>query len=55
MFICGNCKSPSKPGEPITKITVETRERTYPRRKNERGDVIDNGGNGFETVKEINV
>lgn len=42
MFICASCKKSSEPREPQTKVVIEKRAIIY-----------DNGGRGFETVREI--
>lgn len=69
MFKCDVTKKTSKSGEKLTKVVVQTRPKTYKELKpslTEDGKVIrDNYGNpvlvevvvgqGFETVKEINV
>ena len=50
MFICDNCKQPSRPREPMTKIVTQTRRREY---KNKSTGIIE--GIGTEIVKEIKV
>ena len=45
MFRCGHCGQPTKSGEPMTKVVVETRTKQY----HYGGDV----SFGHEIVKEI--
>ena len=58
MFICDECgESSKKRVKPIRKI-VETRKTKYPKRyitdyKTMKDICIDNGGSGWEIVKEI--
>lgn len=47
MFICGRCGKPTKSGESMTKVPVETRPRIY---KDGYGNVV---GEGHEIVREI--
>lgn len=49
MFRCGICYEPTKPGEKMTRVVVETRRVQY---FNDIGEVV---GNGIETVQEIAV
>lgn len=53
-FRCEVCDRPiGKYQKPITVVT-QTRDKVYPKRFAEDGKtVIDNGGKGYETVKEI--
>lgn len=67
MFNCNKCKKAIGPGVRENKVVVETRAKTYPERyaktgtDGERGErgfhtkakVIDKGGSGFETVREV--
>ena len=58
MFNCGKCGETSAHGVQATKVVVETRAATYPRRakvydNEERPD--DPGGNGTAIVKEISI
>ena len=60
MFYCGACKQLTAPREPMTRRVVETRERIYPERTirpvpGQPSRVIDPGGYGHETVREIGV
>jgi len=40
-------------GQKPKMVTVETRQKKYPVREDELENVIDEGGIGFETVKEV--
>lgn len=51
MFICDSCHGVTKPGEPMTRVVVETRPKVYPARKVTES-VFDPGGEGYETVRE---
>jgi len=61
MFICGGCKRVVEPRTSRTLVTIETREVTYPYRKDANVRKIggkidkkpDKGGHGRETVKEV--
>lgn len=62
MFPCGVCGQVTKPGEKATRLTVETRQATYPYREDahkymdlEGKEIIkdDPGGTGNEIVKEV--
>ena len=44
MFICDNCKKPTRPGEPCTKIPISTRIKEY---RNQKKITI-----GWEIAKE---
>ena len=62
MFICGACKKNTNPGDKAYRAVIETREKVYPERWEERyhnglrdSVKIDNGGTGTEIVKEIRV
>lgn len=46
--LCGNLKE----GKQIRKV-VQVRMKQYRQRYNERGEVVDKGGEGRETVKEV--
>ncbi len=51
-FICQSCeKIQKKP----TLLTIESRKVTYLARYNEDNKLIDKGGSGFETVREIQI
>ena len=47
MFRCGHCGQPTKSGEPMTKIVVQTRAKQY--------NYGDNVSFGHEIVKEISL
>lgn len=60
MFKCqGNCGRTPKPGEKPVMVVVETRTKDYPevlgppKGWNREPTIIDAGGHGFETVKEL--
>jgi hypothetical protein len=61
MFICEICKSIVAPSTPATRLVVETRNTTYPFRKDAHifrrdGKLVkqdDPGGSGTEIVKEV--
>lgn len=59
MFKCESCKKFSKPGDKATKVIVEERQMVYPPRYKEdefgRQAIIDKGGEGFETIREVTV
>jgi hypothetical protein len=63
MFICEMCKSIVPPSTPATRLVVETRNVTYPFRKDahifrRNGRLVkqdDPGGRGLEIVKEVSV
>jgi len=52
MFKCVKCGKNSKLGEKSVMVTLLKRRRNYPARTNEFGEVIDNGGQGWETETE---
>ena len=60
MFYCAKCGELSRSGEPATRVVVETRAKEYPYREHGirvgRGKFMrwipDNGGTGYETVRE---
>lgn len=51
MFICGLCGKVSKPNEAAVMVVMEIREVVYPQR--EYDEVVDKGGTGCETVREV--
>lgn len=57
MYRCEMCGLSSAPGELINRKVVETRTKEYPRRtcKGKTGEIHDPGGDGYETVREINI
>jgi len=63
VFICANCKRSSKPRTSMTFVPVETREISYPFRKDANVRKVggrfekrhDKGGHGHETVVEMGV
>jgi hypothetical protein len=58
MYVCHFCKQTTSPNIPTTRITIETRARSYPARANlvsrgRRKDFAnDPGGQGREIVRE---
>lgn len=52
-FVCQICDEPQKDGIKPTLIAIEQRNKTYPTRRNEEDKVIDKGGSGYETVREV--
>ncbi len=57
MFRCAITGNVTKPGEPMTKVVVETRPTTYVNYKwdEEADEKVRIDSKGFETVKEIAV
>ena len=64
MFLCDVCGSVTAPGTPCNRVTVETRDVEYPKRKEvhwhpprpgkEKGKWVDDpGGYGHEIVREV--
>jgi hypothetical protein len=54
-FICEYCNKPQKPKTKPIRIPIETRGKIYPVRfAEDEITIIDNGGKGHETVKEMN-
>ena len=55
-FRCDNCGKPQLTGTQPIKIVTKTREKEYPERykeiPNSKPIKFDNGGKGWETVKE---
>lgn len=49
MFICDTCHTSTKPGQPLTRVVIESRVKHY---LNRNGEVE---GVGSEIVREINV
>lgn len=54
-FVCQICDEPQKDGSKPTLIAIEQRNKIYPTRRNKEDKVIDKGGSGYETVREIQV
>ena len=54
-FRCQKCGEAQRDWATPTLFVVERRDKTYPVRKNAEGDIIDKGGVGYETVREIQV
>lgn len=50
MYVCGVCKIQQGPKVPSNITAVESRPKTYPARH----AVGDPGGQGYETVREVN-
>lgn len=51
-FRCNVCNQAQPAGESPTMLVVEQRRVTYPERRKGK-KIIDRGGNGIETVKEV--
>ena len=54
-FICDRCNRQQPKGTKPEKVIVETRKKEYPVVYNENIKLSDNGGSGYEIVKEISV
>ena len=52
-FICDVCKRPMRNGSKPVHIIKKTRDVVYPERRNEKNEVVDRGGVGWETVNEV--
>lgn len=59
MYLCSNCGKQSQRGEPLTKVVLQTRVKTYPFRERanryceaKRTWPDDPGGTGHEVVQE---
>ena len=52
-FVCQICDKPQKDGSIPTLVQIECRDKTYPERRNKEDEVIDKGGSGYETVREV--
>jgi len=53
-FICEQCSNVQPCGSKPKKIVIQKKEKIYPIRMYEK-TIIDNGGKGWEIVKEIKV
>jgi len=53
-FRCGNCGEAQEDRSIPTLIQTERRNKVYPERRKD-DEVIDKGGKGYETVREIQV
>lgn len=51
-FSCGNCGETQEDGTIPTLIVTERRDKIYPERSKDN-TVVDKGGRGYETVREI--
>jgi hypothetical protein len=55
-FICDKCLKPQSNHEKPYRVIVETRKRIYPKRFAKDGKtIIDNGGDGWEIAREMNL
>lgn len=52
-FVCQICDEPQKDRVKPILVAVEQRSKTYPVRRNEEDKVVDKGGSGYETVREV--
>jgi len=52
-FVCQVCDKPQKDGNKPTLIAVERRNKVYPKRRGTEDKIIDKGGSGYETVREV--
>jgi len=52
-FVCQICDKPQKDGSIPTLIQTECRDKTYPERCDKEDKLIDKGGSGYETVREV--
>lgn len=57
MYNCQKCGKTTPAGRPAVRVVTETRKKEYPirRKGGESSRVVDNGGVGYETVREIMV
>jgi len=55
MFKCESCNKQVAEKTPQHSITIKTRKKHYPKRYANNGPIIDNGGDGFEIVRELKV
>lgn len=51
-YRCYFCKKTQEPNVPAVMVVMETRKKEYPVR-HKKDKVIDKGGAGFETVREV--
>jgi hypothetical protein len=54
-FRCQRCNKAQPQGTATIKVVTQKRAATYQSRVNEKGEVFDPGGEGWEIVKEINL
>lgn len=52
-FVCQICDESQEDGSTPTLIQTECRDKTYPARRNKEDKIIDKGGSGYETVREV--
>ena len=52
-FRCQKCGDAQGDGTTPITVVIERRNKVYPVRRDAKGDVIDKGGAGYETVREI--
>lgn len=54
-FRCQRCKKAQPQNTAEIKVVTKQRNATYQSRSNEKGEVIDPGGEGWEIVREISI
>ncbi len=52
-FTCQLCDEPQKDRIKPILIAIEQRNKTYPERRDKEDKLIDKGGSGYETVREV--
>ncbi len=52
-FVCQICDEPQKDRAKPILIAIEQRNKTYPERRDKEDKLIDKGGRGHETVREV--
>ena len=55
MYMCEHCQKQIAGNVPSKLITVATRQKTYPVRRDAKGKPFDLGGTGYEIVREVRV
>ena len=52
-FVCQICGKSQRDGSIPTLIQTECRDKVYPERRDKEDKIIDKGGSGYETVREV--
>ncbi len=52
-FVCQICDEPQKNGIKPILVAIEQRNKTYPERRDKEDKIVDKGGSGYETVREV--
>lgn len=53
MYRCDKCGQSTEAHQELIRKVAVTRYKEYPERKDKRGNIIDEGGDGREIVKEL--